>query len=100
MLTERAAKPGRQGDGKALLGPVQDFSRHQPLEGALEDDLALASALAAGERKTQGPVDEAMVEHRYAHFQAARHRGAIDLGQNIARQPCLRSTYCARVTGS
>jgi hypothetical protein len=40
-----------------------------------------------GWRQRRGEFDQAVVEQRLARFQAHRHAGAIDLGQDVAGQP-------------
>ena len=42
------------------------------------------SLSSAGRLETQST--NSIVEQRHAHFQAVRHAGAIDLGENVARQ--------------
>jgi len=89
--TLRRVNPGtrRQAAPKTLAWTIKNFVRYKPLEGAFENVLALPLAIfmARGSPSAHSTND---IQHRHAHFEAARHRGAVDLCQNVTRKPGLQ----------
>ncbi len=56
------------------------------MEHALEEPLRLAVANLHAQRQAPRELQHAMVEQRHAGFEAHRHRGTVDLRQDIVRQ--------------
>ena len=74
------------GTAKALLGAVQYILRNIRFEGRFEDVLAFAPAQLQTGRQPRRPLDQRVVEQRDAHFERAGHTGAVNLGEDVARE--------------
>src|SRR4029079_17753644 len=85
-VAQRSLDPVADGDAKAGLGPLEQPARRLAIEHPPEDLLTRPAADLHVERNARGELRNAMVEKRAMDFEADRHRGTVDLAQNIVGQ--------------
>src|SRR6185369_4879328 len=72
-VPQRPTQPGVDGNAETHFGPLDQFSRDVSVEYLAKQPLALAAFDLHRKRKAPGELHHAMVEQRYARFQADRH---------------------------
>jgi hypothetical protein len=89
FLGQRLAEPGADRRHEPHLRPVEHVLGQIGLQRLLHQPLALPRLDAERRRQRRHELDQPIVEQRLARLQAHRHARAIDLGQDVARQPVL-----------
>src|SRR2546423_5041363 len=78
--------PLLDGHAEALLGPVQNFRRHEVAHRALEDVLRLKAAHLQRGGDARDELYQLLVEQRHARFERGGHAHPVNLRQDVAGQ--------------
>ena len=76
----------RQRNRKAHLVPVQESCDRYGSSAFLKMYLPSPPPQLQSDGRPRRPLHELMVQQRHAHLERVRHAGAVDLGQDVARQ--------------
>ena len=74
---------------KALLGPVNNFCRHQISDGSFEQMFGFNPGQLHRRRNARHEFDKLVIEQRHARFERNSHAHAIDFGKYVAGQISL-----------
>ena len=104
-VTQRTAQPGVDGHRKALLGPLDELTRHVLVQHLPQQPLALAVAQLQRLRQPPGKLHHPVIQEGHAAFQRHAHRGPVHLhqdvvghvGQRIQRHHLLHAIQPAQV---
>src|SRR5260221_12946720 len=83
---QRALDPFADGLSEPGLGPVGELAWDHAVKQLADDMLAAALLDLEIERDARGELRDAMVEEWDADFERDRHRGAVDLGEDVVGQ--------------
>jgi len=85
-VAQRAAQPAVDRYPEAHLGAIEQGARHMLGQHLAQQPLALAATNLVLQRQRPGELDDLARQHRYPGLQTDRHRGAIDLHENVVGQ--------------
>src|SRR3954465_6001205 len=86
QIAQRPLDPLADRNREARLGPLEQSLGGLAVEQASQDMLPLAAPDFHAERNGRGIFGDSVIEERDATLEAHRHRGAVDLAEDVVGQ--------------
>src|SRR2546427_9565012 len=85
-VAERSAEPGRRRDGEADFLPIDQLTRHAPIQRLPKDPLSPSVADLETARESPAELHQPVVEQGDPRLEAHRHAGPVHLGEEVVWQ--------------